>query len=713
MSFNFEEFGGITNDQEIIPTVEDVGNDFNFEEFGGQADVLPVDINPNQLSPEDSAAILNQEAMINDVPMSDLDFQERQRLNDAALMSGFALPEADQRRDTLGLSQEARSNFRSGLRDLFGSGEEFPAQFDPTRDKQTVKAAFAEGLTDTLTLGFADEINGFFRATEDLLSGKIPDGVTFGDRYRSYRDIKRKQSDIISRDNPIASFFGTLAGATALPAGKFRAGLKLGQTIAKGTKVGTVYGALFGAGGSEADLTKGEYLPAVMDTSVSAAFGFLFGGIGGALKSLGRGGRRPFRQGSKGTFQNTGKLDGEGLEGAAAALATANRSGKLSSKYFEKADFETLSKMAKAAGRLDAEGIIDIRNFRIDAGKSTEKVLTGLLNKKLKKISQATGAGNQLRNKWNDFTSFFYRASPVDYEAALFKASLKIKSVGEQLDDLYVKTLSKSGKIGSKADDVIDIYGDDISKKLIKEIEILKLSADTAKGAQSLQQALNLLKEGRRIDIHMARNLMELFGSASQFDRQFTSSKSANLARSLWKKSRDYIKKEIRTSLPDRFDEFRNLNESMSELELGRNILRMGRKFKSGSGALDPGFTDSTITTEAVPGAASQFFSGVNAGTPSQAGKHIGDLLTPVARTAGFIGGRPKQLSIWASKIYSSFVGNRVTSMRDKQLHRVYIENNNKLTSVDKVKQLHNLNETGEIDLSIIPDDVREQAQNS
>jgi hypothetical protein len=95
--------------------------------------------------------------------------------------------------------------------------------------------------------------------------------------YRENRDAIRNEQKIDMETNPKATIAGNVAGAIISPAGKLRAGQGMGPLTRMGTlkqaaKTAALQGAVFGAGSSDADLTKGEVGEFAGDVAGSAAF---------------------------------------------------------------------------------------------------------------------------------------------------------------------------------------------------------------------------------------------------------------------------------------------------------------------------------------------------------------------------------------------------------------------------------------------------------
>jgi hypothetical protein len=179
-------------------------------------------------------------------------------------------------------------------------------------NKMGVGEAALTGLGEGATLGFGDELAGLVGATIDRpvsylmdrlqgvpsdMAGE-PEDSTFGQRYKQTRDFARRQQEKAKEDQAGAYYGGMIGGGLAT-------GVATGAIGPAGiTGRAALEGAAVGLGGSEADLTEGEYGQAVVDTALGGAAGAIMpqagkiaGGIykksgeaiGGALSKIGKG----------------------------------------------------------------------------------------------------------------------------------------------------------------------------------------------------------------------------------------------------------------------------------------------------------------------------------------------------------------------------------------------------------------------------------------
>lgn len=140
-------------------------------------------------------------------------------------------------------------------------------------------------------LGLVDELAGVVgagvRAIQDAparLRGEVatPFGEQLASDYRSIRGGARQQEKLGEAVNPNAANAGTGTGiALSILAPLPKGAQGLGGSVAQG--------ALAGLGSSEADLTKGEVLPALRDAALGGAIGAAGHGLG---KALGAGARK-------------------------------------------------------------------------------------------------------------------------------------------------------------------------------------------------------------------------------------------------------------------------------------------------------------------------------------------------------------------------------------------------------------------------------------
>lgn len=140
------------------------------------------------------------------------------------------------------------------------------------------------GIGQGATLGYSDELMGmignlYARAVRpDLFEGQ-----SLTETYRQGRDIAREQEAAAKEANPVSYIGGEVAGglipAAMMPAANLTKGAGAGGRIANAAATGAGYGAAYASGGSEADLTKGQYQQLAEDVGLGGALGGVTGGV--------------------------------------------------------------------------------------------------------------------------------------------------------------------------------------------------------------------------------------------------------------------------------------------------------------------------------------------------------------------------------------------------------------------------------------------------
>lgn len=149
---------------------------------------------------------------------------------------------------------------------------------EPEGEKPGYLETAVRGAVQGATGGFADEIGGGIGALVDKVTGSEE---SLGDLYRQRRDTLREGDAAAAAENPLTSLISNVAGGVALPVGGVLKGASAAQRIAGATALGAGYGF----GGSDSDLTQGEFGEAVTDTITGAAGGaVLSGGLEAARK---------------------------------------------------------------------------------------------------------------------------------------------------------------------------------------------------------------------------------------------------------------------------------------------------------------------------------------------------------------------------------------------------------------------------------------------
>jgi hypothetical protein len=162
-------------------------------------------------------------------------------------------------------------------------------------DAPSPTSTFVTHAAQAPAFGLVDELAGAVgagvRAAQDLparLRGEVatPFAEQLANDYRTIRGGAREQEKLGEAANPTAAKLGTGAGIGLTILAPLPKGAQgLGGSVAQG--------ALSGLGSSEADLTKGEVLPALRDTAIGGALGYgghyLGKALGAGASKLGSG----------------------------------------------------------------------------------------------------------------------------------------------------------------------------------------------------------------------------------------------------------------------------------------------------------------------------------------------------------------------------------------------------------------------------------------
>lgn len=161
-----------------------------------------------------------------------------------------------------------------------------------------------KGFVKGVTLGFAPAIAGVMEAAGSTvglrgMGGKFEDTRLESDRedeqslieiYRQGRDAKRQDYEAAQKANPGTFTTGEVGGGitTAFVPGLGALNAAKGAGVATVMGKGALQAGIYGLGDSKADLTKGEFVDAAVDTAKSAALGAAGAGlIHGASKGVG------------------------------------------------------------------------------------------------------------------------------------------------------------------------------------------------------------------------------------------------------------------------------------------------------------------------------------------------------------------------------------------------------------------------------------------
>jgi len=182
--------------------------------------------------------------------------------------------------------------------------------------------SLAGGIAEGSTLGFADELGGATQSGLDILQGILGDSVTDVDSqlaeqgftgdlttdsselYKQAKGETVEDLDAAAKANPLTNVAGQMVGGitTGIVGGGLLPGVaKVGKVASAASKAmqaakataleGGVYGAIQGAGDSEADMSEGTkaYLNELTgDITDGASTGMVLGGVLGATANLGK-----------------------------------------------------------------------------------------------------------------------------------------------------------------------------------------------------------------------------------------------------------------------------------------------------------------------------------------------------------------------------------------------------------------------------------------
>jgi hypothetical protein len=147
-----------------------------------------------------------------------------------------------------------------------------------TRRDVSQAESLARGALQSATLGFADEITA---GVESLFTDKT---------YDQSREESRQAYREAQEANPGTYTAGQLGGTAAtflVPGLGVAKGASLAGRAANMARVGAVEGAAFGAGASEADLTRGEVTDLAKDVAIGAGMGAITGAGGELVSTVG------------------------------------------------------------------------------------------------------------------------------------------------------------------------------------------------------------------------------------------------------------------------------------------------------------------------------------------------------------------------------------------------------------------------------------------
>jgi len=398
--------------------------------------------------------------------------------------------------------------------------------------------AGALGLAEGATLGFAGELAGAARAGVAKISGEEKDLM---DLYRKYRDLSEKTIEE-SREAHPGTFLAGEAGSALIPGlgamglvAKGAKGLSTGAKLARGAGTGAAIGGTAALGTGQADITKGEILPAVQEFGVGAALGGTVGAtipaVGGVVSAI----KKPISAAVKDTeflsdIARSMQLGqrGKTISGKAAARR-AETKVKLAAKRIQDAIFKQLDKNWKAKQKLFEANPNARVNFS-ELYKDTINRLDNMIENEALPIDEAEKIKAVLQAK-------FYKQLPKKVKGA---QKTKIKDVidpksGEIVSRTRATTERELGE-GFQPTQITRKEGIAITEKPLGDPQKVVTTIDEAtdmaregvlRGEMTLDEAAKFVKgyqtaafEKRIADPTKARILRETAGKASDLIEQ-------------------------------------------------------------------------------------------------------------------------------------------------------------------------------------------------
>jgi hypothetical protein len=268
--------------------------------------------------------------------------------------------------------------------------------------------------------------------------------------YRENRDAVRDEQRADMSANPKSTIAGNLVGSIISPASKI--GFGSGSRLANAVKTGAAQGAVFGAGTSDSDLTKGEVGKFALDTALGAGTG---AAVPVALKGLGK---------AAGAAADAGKWAGKKAFSSAFGVAESNVD-----KYLANPERINNAKSFNEIKELVDESVGKLRDA-VEQGKVTEAQAKTSLQSLQDQVTRG------LSDKKIDAKDAL-RAAETMFGDAKEKALLPLRSKAAPTD---------------RAADVAAMAGD-LKSKVIEESG----------------QALSTLKPGQRVDLSGVYNSID------------------------------------------------------------------------------------------------------------------------------------------------------------------------------------------------------------
>jgi hypothetical protein len=527
-------------------------------------------------------------------------------------------------------------------------------------------------FNEALPFGFGDEIQGAIDTGANLLTGNL-DAEGIGADYTLNRDLRRENLSRMTARHPaaggIGTFLGSLPSALAL-----RGKTPLGRVAA-----GSGVGGAIGLGQSEADTLGGQFA----DAGKGAAFGGLLmsgaEGLGGLAKLL--------RPKNLDAIAAHNRIAGGG-DANSAGLMTVPREGELPAavKGFKNAE-------AKGLIRREGSFVTNVDKSMLPSSQVFEEPFSALSKTKL---------GETVRRKFSNQSEIDYDKLRADLGKSLSQgreeklALLKpIENQSVPLSSLFgsnptavelrtanaIKALEKQIKdynipLGDAEANSLSFLKKNFGKENLTLKQAEELSSELGiltrryAGKQFVKSSpQKLLKDAKiRIDNHIA-NQLEAYQKGSGITYQ--------------KKNQDlYNDSEFLDSVKDGQEKFLKKHGAGEEFNYGpipRLLLGKDGKLDIGS-LLGKSLTSGAAITEA----------GL---------RRSADILRP--------------MTSWASQVFSSYDQNRktVTTERDLDLYKHYIDNSSKLSPQQKARLKSLVNTNGSMDMSVVPDHIKQSAQ--
>lgn len=351
-------------------------------------------------------------------------------------------------------------------------------------------AGVGGALGSKLGMMGVDKVESTHPEVQAKMDALVPPEKSLGDLYRESRDEERVINRAAEEAHPGTYFTGNVAGAVANPLSKVGTSLKGALGL----------GAAQGLGSSDADLTKGEFKDAAVDTAIGTGAGAVGFGLGKAIP----------KAASVAGWAGKKALTNLGPTGEAIAARLAGRAQDTARSYPQLAEDmgKTLKGLGEKTGELDAEAWKTLsREAEIPKITVTHSLDEALNVLKLKgKPPKPPGVGDLAIER-------FERDMPVQkakdvllgdtdkqVSATLSRLKSDIKGLPDNLSETDIKTIIK------KLDDNIN-WDDQSQNKLNEVLEGIRTKFDEAlkfrnpaykKAMEPVAERTGLLKDLKR-----------------------------------------------------------------------------------------------------------------------------------------------------------------------------------------------------------------------